>query len=94
MTSTATTIFGVCAVSFMMAMYAFERRHPRFILAFGLGCLLSSAYGFMSGAWPFGVVEAVWSVVALMRYRQAPAAAAADEIGPGVRSGRGRSAAA
>lgn len=63
------TVYGICALTFMMAMYALERRHRRFILAFALGCLLSSAYGFLSGAWPFGVVEAVWSGVALFRYR-------------------------
>ncbi|HET8990603.1 MAG TPA: hypothetical protein VFN59_05845 [Acidimicrobiales bacterium] len=65
----AVTIYGVCAVTFMMVMYALERRGPRFILAFALGCVLSSIYGFLSGAWPFGVVELVWSVVALRRYR-------------------------
>jgi hypothetical protein len=52
----------------MMLMYALERRHPRFILGFAAGCLLSSAYGFLSGAWPFGVVEAVWAVVAARRF--------------------------
>jgi dolichyl-phosphate-mannose--protein O-mannosyl transferase len=65
----AVTIYGVCAVSFMMAMYALERRSRRFILGFALGCVLSSAYGFLSGAWPFGVVELIWSGVALLRYR-------------------------
>lgn len=64
------TIYGVCAVSFMMAMYALERRGRAFILAFALGCVLSSVYGFLSGAWPFGVVELVWSFVAVHRYRQ------------------------
>jgi hypothetical protein len=68
--NTAVTIYGVCAVSFMMAMYALERRGQRFILAFALGCVLSSAYGFLSGAWPFGVVELIWSGVAVQRYRQ------------------------
>jgi hypothetical protein len=63
------TIYGVVAVTFMMVMYAGERRDDRFIVAFAVGCLASSAYGFMSGAWPFGVVEIVWSVVALRRYR-------------------------
>ena len=58
------TIYGVCAVTFMMVMYALEPRGRRFILAFAVGCLLSSAYGFLSGAWPFGVVEAIWAVVA------------------------------
>jgi hypothetical protein len=63
------TVFGVCALSFMMLMYALERRHPAFILLFACGCLLSSAYGFLAGTWPFGVVEAVWAVVALNRFR-------------------------
>jgi hypothetical protein len=55
----AITIYGVCAVSFMMVMYALEPRGSGFLLAFAAGCLLSSAYGFLSGAWPFGVVEAI-----------------------------------
>jgi hypothetical protein len=62
------TTFGAIAVSFMMVMYALERRHPGFVLAFAVGCLLSSAYGFLSGAWPFGVVEVVWAIVAARRY--------------------------
>jgi hypothetical protein len=62
------TVYGVCAVTFMMVMYALERRHRTFVLAFAAGCLLSSAYGFLSGAWPFGVVEAVWSLVAVRRF--------------------------
>ena len=62
------TAIGAVAVTFMMVMYAFERRHRRFILAFTAGCLLSSAYGFLAGTWPFGVVELIWAVVALDRY--------------------------
>jgi hypothetical protein len=62
------TIFGVIALTFMMVMYALEGRHPRFVVAFAVGCLLSSSYGFLSGAWPFGVVELVWTGVALRRY--------------------------
>ena len=50
MSSLAVTIFGVVAVTFMMVMYALERRHAGFVLAFAVGCLLSSAYGFLSGA--------------------------------------------
>lgn len=65
----AVTIFGVLAVTFMMVMYALESRARRFILAFALGCALSSSYGFLSGAWPFGVVEAIWTGVAIRRYR-------------------------
>ena len=67
----AVTIYGVCAVTFMMSMYALERRGRRFIIGFAVGCLLSSVYGFWSGAWPFGVVEFIWSGVALNRYRSA-----------------------
>jgi hypothetical protein len=62
------TLYGVAVLTFMMLMYALERRGPLFVLAFALGCVLSSSYGFLSGAWPFGVVEAIWSVIALRRY--------------------------
>jgi hypothetical protein len=71
MARVAVTIYGVCAVSFMMAMYALEGRGRRFVLGFACGCVLSSAYGFLSGAWPFGVVELIWSGVALRRYSAA-----------------------
>jgi hypothetical protein len=64
------TLFGAAAVTFMMLMYALEGRGQRFVLAFACGCLLSSAYGFLAGTWPFGVVEAVWAAVALHRYRR------------------------
>ena len=63
------TVYGVVAVSFMMLMYALERRGRYFVAAFALGCVLSSIYGFLSGAWPFGVVEAIWSIIALRRFR-------------------------
>jgi hypothetical protein len=62
------TAFGAAAVTFMVVMYALEHRHPWFVLAFAGGCLLSSAYGFLVGAWPFGVVEVVWAGVAVRRY--------------------------
>jgi hypothetical protein len=63
------TAFGATAVTFMMVMYALERRHRRYVLGFACGCVLSSAYGFLAGAWPFGVVELIWAGVALHRYR-------------------------
>jgi hypothetical protein len=77
------TIYGVCALTFMMLMYALEGRGRPFVLAFALGCALSSSYGFLSGAWPFGVVEAIWTVVALRRYLSAgrPTDAAAEATG-------------
>jgi hypothetical protein len=64
----AVTVYGVIALTFMMVMYSLERKGPLFILAFSLGCVLSSIYGFLSGAWPFGVIEAVWSMIALRRF--------------------------
>ena len=64
------TAFGVSALAFMVFMYALERRHAYFVLAFACGCALASLYGFISGAWPFGVVEAIWALVALRRFRQ------------------------
>jgi hypothetical protein len=62
------TLFGVSALTFMMLMYALERRGPGFILAFACGCALSSIYGFLSGAWPLGVVEAIWTAIAVRRF--------------------------
>lgn len=64
------TAYGVAALTFMMTMYALESRHRRFVLGFAAGCLLASSYGFASGAWPFGVVEAIWAVVAMRRYQR------------------------
>jgi hypothetical protein len=64
------TAFGVAALTFMLLMYALERRGPKFVVAFAGGCLLSSAYGFLAGTWPFGVVELVWAGIALGRWRQ------------------------
>jgi hypothetical protein len=61
------TVFGVTALTFMMLMYTLERRGRGFVLAFAAGCALSSVYGFLSGAWPFGVIEGIWCVLALMR---------------------------
>jgi hypothetical protein len=61
------TIYGVVALTFMMTMYVLEPRGRRFVLLFALGCALSSAYGFAGGAWPFGVVELIWSLIAVRR---------------------------
>ncbi len=52
----------------MVLMYALEHGGPRFVLAFAIWCALSSSYGFLAGTWPFGVVEAIWAVIALKRY--------------------------
>jgi uncharacterized membrane protein YGL010W len=68
--------FGLFAVTAMLAFYAWEDRSPAFILAFAGACVLASVYGFLQGAWPFGLVEAVWAVVALLRWRKRMGAAA------------------
>jgi len=65
------TLFGLFAVTAMMVFYALESRGPAYILGFAVACLLGSTYGFLQGAWPFGLVEIVWSGVALRRWRQA-----------------------
>jgi hypothetical protein len=62
------TIFGAIAVSTMLLMYALEERAAIFVLAFAAACLASATYGFLQGAWPFGVVEVIWSAVALRRW--------------------------
>ncbi len=65
------TIFGLVAVTAMLVSYALEKRSHWFILAFAASCALGSAYGFLQGAWPFGIVEAIWAVVAVQRWRTA-----------------------
>ena len=62
------TLFGLIAVSIMLLFYMLEERSPIFILAFAVGCVMASVYGFLQGAWPFGIVEAVWSAVAVRRW--------------------------
>jgi hypothetical protein len=62
------TLFGLFAVTAMLVCYALEDRHPMFIFGFAVACALGSAYGFLQGAWPFGVVEAIWAAVALRRW--------------------------
>ena len=62
------TAFGLFAVTAMLVTYALENWSRWFILAFAGACLLGSAYGFLQGAWPFGVVEGIWSVVAVRKW--------------------------
>jgi hypothetical protein len=71
------TLFGLFAVTAMLVCYAREERSPRYTLAFAGACALGSTYGFLQGAWPFGLVEAVWAVVAVRKWRQLAARTAA-----------------
>jgi hypothetical protein len=66
----ALTLFGVVAVSAMLASYALEQRSHIFVAMFAAASLAASAYGFAQGAWPFGAVELVWSAVALRRWQR------------------------
>jgi len=68
---TRLTVFGLFAVTAMLVTYALEARSRWFILAFAGACMLGSIYGFLQGAWPFGLVEAIWSVVAIRRWAKA-----------------------
>jgi hypothetical protein len=62
------TLFGLFAVTMMLVCYALEDRSAWYVLAFAVACALGSAYGFLQGAWPFGIVEAIWAVIALRRW--------------------------
>lgn len=62
------TIYGLVSVLLMLSFYALEQRSQWCVLAFSASCVLASIYGFLQGAWPFGIVEGVWSIVALRRW--------------------------
>ena len=65
----ALTLLGLATLTAMLIFYALEDRSHWYILAFAGACTMASIYGFMQGAWPFGVVEAIWTVVAVHRWR-------------------------
>jgi hypothetical protein len=73
----ALMLFGLLAVVTMLACYALEDRSPWFVLAFAAACVLASVYGFLQGAWPFGIVEAIWAVVAYRRWQRRSSSARA-----------------
>jgi hypothetical protein len=61
-------IFGSMAVGTMLLMYALEERGSIYVAGFAAACAASSAYGFLAGAYPFGVLEAAWAGIALRRW--------------------------
>ena len=63
------TLYGLVSVGLMLVFYSAEDRSSWFVLGFAGACLMASSYGFLQGAWPFGVVEAIWSIIALRRWR-------------------------
>ena len=64
----ALTLYGVAALAVMLVCYALERRSPWFIFGMAVSCLAASVYGFLQGAWPFGVLEVIWSGIAFRRW--------------------------
>ena len=65
---TALSLFGLISVTLMLIFYALEGKHHAFIFAFSIACLLGSLYGFLQGAWPFGLVEAIWALIAFRKW--------------------------
>jgi hypothetical protein len=63
------TLFGLFAVTAMLVCYALEKRSHWFVLGFALACVLGSLYGFLQGAWPFGLIEFIWALIAVRRWR-------------------------
>jgi hypothetical protein len=82
---TGLTLFGLVAVTAMLLTYSAEKRAAGYVLAFAAACVLASVYGFLQGAWPFGMVEAIWSLVALRRWWHRHKARAV--AGPGLNRG-------
>jgi len=72
----ALTAFGLVSVTAMLVFYAFEDRSPHFILAFAAACAAGLVYGFLQGAWPLGLVEAVWALIAARRWQKRTSVAA------------------
>jgi hypothetical protein len=64
------TTFGLLTVTAMLVFYALEDRSAWYVLAFAFACALASAYGFLQGAWPFGIIEAIWAIIAVQRWRK------------------------
>jgi hypothetical protein len=75
------TLFGLVAVSLMLVFYGLEGRSRHYLLAFAGACVLGSIYGFLQGAWPFGVVEGIWSLVAVRRWWEARRIRTEDPLG-------------
>lgn len=59
---------GLVAVIIMVGSYAFEARHPTFVLTFAFGCALAAIYAWFIGSIPFVIAEGLWSVIALRRW--------------------------
>lgn len=54
----------------MLIFYALEEKSHWFIFLFAMSCALGSIYGFLQGAWPFGLVEIAWVFIVLRRWNK------------------------
>ena len=70
MTLDALTLFGVAAVTLMVACYALEQKSHWYTLGMSACCVAASVYAFLAGTWPFGILEAVWAGIALFKWRE------------------------
>jgi len=61
-------IYGSAVLVIMMVFYIYENRNPLFTLLFGIMCIGSSAYGFLAGTWPFGVIEIIWAAFSFRKF--------------------------
>ncbi|MGI9378096.1 MAG: hypothetical protein ACR2OW_00500 [Methyloligellaceae bacterium] len=74
----ALTLFGLASVLAMLTFYAVEDKSHWFVLAFSGACLLAATYGFLQGAWPFGVIEIIWSIIAFHRWQKRAATSSSN----------------
>ena len=81
------TLFGVAALSVMLLCYALERRNPWFTFGMASACVAAAVYGFLQGAWPFGIIEAIWAAIAYVRWWQDRTASGAAQRRPRQRPG-------
>jgi hypothetical protein len=70
MASQQLDIFGLLCVAITLLAYALEERGPVWVLIFAGGSFSSGIYALLQGAWPFAIAEAVWTVIALQRWRR------------------------
>jgi len=82
------TLYGLVAVGLMLLFYSLEERSPLFVIAFAGACVMGSIYGFLQGAWPFGVVEGVWAIIALRRWSHCKNSTASTEVTEAQRTQR------
>jgi len=66
----ALSLFGLAAVSASLLCYVMEARSPWWTLGFAAANLAAAIYGFLQGAWPFGLIELFWMAAAFVRWRK------------------------